>query len=66
MELILQEKSVQNSCRQMQTVLDLNLHAMSIFGLISKKYNFLEKLTFLQKRLMVLGSEFPLQLSCSQ
>ena len=30
----------------MQTVCDLNLRAISIFGLISKKYQFLAKLNF--------------------
>ena len=59
MELILQEKSVQNSCRQMQTVLDLKLRAMSMFGLISKNYHFLEKLNFYKKWPMVLGRTFP-------
>ena len=43
LELILQEKLVQNSCRQMQTVLDLSLCAMSMIRLILKNYQFPEK-----------------------
>ena len=49
LEMILQEKSVQNSCRQMQTVLDLSLRAMSMIGLILKNYPFPEKTDFLHK-----------------
>ena len=53
LELILQEGSDQNSCRQMQTVLDSNLCAMSMSGLISNNYQFLAKHIFLQKWPMV-------------
>ena len=57
-ELILQEKSVQNLCRQMQTVLDLSLRAMSMIGLIFKNYPFPEKQIFYIKLPMVLGTTF--------
>ena len=57
-KLNLHKKSVRNACRQMQTVWDSNLHAMYMFGLISKNYQFLEKLIFLKKWPMVLGRTF--------
>ena len=46
MKVILQENSVKNACRQMQTLWDLNLSSMSMFGLFSKIYQFLAKLNF--------------------
>ena len=61
LELILQEKSVQNLCRQMQTVLDLNLCPMSMFGLILKNNHFLEKIIYTK-----LAYHFLYLLSCSQ
>ena len=69
--LILQEKLVQNSCRQMKTVLDLRLRAMSMIGLILKNYPFPGKQNFYVKLPMVLGrtflvSNFLYQISCSQ
>ena len=57
LELILQEISVQNSCRQTQTVLDLSLRAMSMIGLILKNYLFLEKQNFYIKLPMVFGQD---------
>ena len=58
LELILQLISVQNSYRQMQTVLDLNFRAMFMIGLILKNYPFSEKHDFYIKLLMVLGRTF--------
>ena len=66
LELILQEKSVHNSRRQMQTVLDLRMYAMSMIGLILKKYLFPEKQNFYIKLPMVLGRTFLVSNSCSQ
>ena len=57
LELILQEKSVQNSCREMQTVLDLSLRAMSMIGLVFKNYLFPEKTEFLHKVAYGLGQD---------
>ena len=57
LELILQEKSIQNSCRQMQTVLDLSLCAMSMLGLILKNYAFPEKTECLHKIAYGLGQD---------
>ena len=54
----LTKKSVLNSCRQMQTVLDLSLLAMSMIGLILKNYPFPEKHNFYIKLPMVLGMTF--------
>ena len=47
-----------NSCRQMQTELDLSLRAMSMIGLILKNYPFPEKQNFYIKLPMVLGRIF--------
>ena len=58
LELILQLISVQNSYRQMQTVLDLNFRAMFMIGLILKNYPFSEKRNFYIKLPMVLGRTF--------
>ena len=60
------EKSVQNSCWRMQTVLDLSLRAMSMIGLILKNYPFPEKQNFYIKLPMVLGRTFLVLNSCSQ
>ena len=58
LELILQEKSIKNLCRQMQTVLDLSLRAMSMIGLILKNYPFPEKKTeFLHKIAYGIGQD---------
>ena len=59
-DLRLHEKSVRSACRQMKTVWDSNLRTMSMFGLISKNYQFLEKLN------MVLSWTFLVLFSCSQ
>ena len=47
------KSSVQNTCRQMQTVWDFDLRSMSMFGLISTK------LTLYKKWPMVFGRTFP-------
>ena len=41
---------MQNSCKQMQTELDLNFRAMFMFGLISKNYPFVAKLILFYKQ----------------
>ena len=68
--LILQEKSVQNSCQQMQTVLDLSLRAMSMIGLnlkgitnygntlLKRNKGIPERQNFYIKLPMVLGRTF--------
>ena len=43
-------------CRQ---CVGSNLGAMSMFGLISKNYQFLEKLNFYEKWPMILGGTLP-------
>ena len=63
LKLILHEKSVRNAFRQMQTVWGSNLRAMSMFELISKSYQFLEKTYFFTKQMTYgLGQD----ISCSQ
>ena len=52
----------------MQTVLDSNLLALSMFGLISKNHWFMAKLNFCKKKTAYgLGQDISLyQISCSQ
>ena len=67
LKLILNEKSVRNACRQMQTVWVSNLRTMSMFGLILKNNQFLKKTDFFTNNgVWSWAEKFLYQISCNQ